>query len=363
MRQILYLLIFSAAVWANTSAGDAVFRVSPGGTLDVSLSVADIIINIWNKNEVMVSSKELDRLNITSSSKNVTIRPGKDIPSTGMQINIPSHFNIKLKTSAGEHIINGNIKGNIDIENSGGDITFNDVNGSVSISTGGGDVKGHDVSGSALISSSGGDIRLNNIKGTANIETGGGNIKINNSRLVEIIKSTGGNLNIREAGGNGRISTGGGNIDIMSAEGNLEVFSSGGNIRINETSGRIDVKNNGGDIRIREVGGSIKAFSQAGDIFINFGPDTKMSSVSAVNGDIRVGIDPNLNADITARKKDPNWWRDQDDSEEAVKSDFKLTSLQRNKRSQEVIASYQIKGGGAKINLETNLGDIIIRKL
>jgi hypothetical protein len=364
MRPVFILLIAIASLLLANNYNDQFIKVNPGGTLDIRLTSSNIIINTWNKNELQVSTSIKDALHITNESNTVTIRQGESGRNSDLHINIPAHFNIKIKTSAGNHIINGNMKGNIEIENAGGNITFNDVNGSVLIQTGGGNIFGHDISGSVSINSYGGDITLGAIRGNTSVVTGGGNIKINGSRIVELIESSGGNLIIKDAAGNGKISTGGGNIDIGNADGNLSIKSYGGNIRINRTGGRTDVETSGGDIRIREVNGALKAECLSGDVFINFTSRAKTSSVNSSNGDLRIGIAGDLNAEITATRRDINWWKDENNSEKTVKSDFELSSLKRDKGKQEVISVYKTGSGSnnVKIYLETNYGEIFIKK-
>jgi hypothetical protein len=364
MKILIILLLASAAVFSAGRLDDRVFKVSPGGTLDIDLSSADIIINTWDKNEIQFRTDEDEFLEIKISSNRVIVRPGRSHLTTAVSVNMPAHFNIDINTSAGDHIINGNIKGNIKIKNSGGDVTFNDVNGSVSVRLGGGDLFGHDISGSVKVESYGGDISLSAIKGRTYVVTGGGNIKINSSRQIEKIKSTGGNLLIKEAAGNGEITTGGGNIDIGTASGNLKINTFGGDIKISETSGRIIAKTFGGIIRIKEVSGSIDAYTGAGDIYVNFSSQTKNSSLSTGNGNIRVGVAGNLSANIKAKMKDPEWWKNESGSEEVIKSDYKMTSFQRNKGRQEVTALYETSGSRSSvvINLETNYGEIFIKK-
>jgi hypothetical protein len=364
MKLLILLLLTSAIVFSAERYDERVLKVNPGGTLDIDLASSDIIINTWNRNEIQFRTGEDESLQIKYSSSRVVVRAGRTNQIITLSVNMPAHFNIDINTSAGDHIINGNIKGNLKIRNSGGDVTFNDVNGSVFVRMGGGDLSGHDISGSVKIESYGGDISLSAIKGRTYVVTGGGNIKINSSKQIEKIKSTGGNLLIKEASGNGEITTGGGNIDIGTASGNLKINTFGGDIKISETSGRIIAKTSGGIIRIKEVSGSIDAHTGAGDIYVNFSSQAKNSSLSTGNGNIRVGVAGNLSANIKAKMKDPEWWKNESGSDEVIKSDFKLSSFQRNKAGQEVTAVYETGGSrsSVNINLETNYGDIFIKK-
>jgi len=167
---------------------------------------------------------------------------------------------------------------------------------------------------------------------------------------------------MRNAAGNGEISTGGGNIEIQRAEGNLNILSSGGDIRVNEISGKIDAKTGGGTIRIKKANGILNANTNSGDIIANFYKPTGTSKLYSGNGNIRIGAAGNINAKIIARANDTNWWKNENTTSENIKSDFKLSSLKRDKKNQEIEEVFELNGGGHLIELQTGYGEIIIRK-
>jgi hypothetical protein len=363
MKKFLFFLItVSLPIYGETAPQEESIEVSPGGKLIISLSSSDITINTWGRNEIQIRSSEEDgKLSITKNATTVTIKSRQSF-DTDLSLNIPENFNIEVHVSAGDFKLNGNLKGSIDVTNSGGDILFNNVSGKVSIKTGGGNIKGNSINSSAVIKSYGGDITLSDVKGRCLIETGGGNIKVNSVQNVEKISTSGGNIIIRNASGNGNIFTGGGNIDVNMSDGNLTYLSYGGDIRINEAGGRINVKSGGGTIRIKELKGSVTAKNESGDILINLTTQSNNSEIKTMHGNIRIGVPENFKATLIAKSKDPDWWKDEKSAGETIKSDFRESSLRRNKSRQQIEASYELNGGGTRILLETNYGDISIKK-
>ncbi|RPI66018.1 MAG: hypothetical protein EHM47_17645, partial [Ignavibacteriales bacterium] len=193
LLNIFLLFVFSAVVcFANT--GEQSVKVNPGGTISIHMSSSDITINVWQKNEVLVRTNDDEELKITNRNNIVKIEPGISGYTEHLFVNIPSSFNVVVNTSAGDLEINGDIKGNLEIYNGGGDIDFRNINGRVIVKTGGGDIHGNNINGNTSLKSSGGDINLGSVKGKASIVTGGGNIKLNSVTVIDIINTSGGNI-------------------------------------------------------------------------------------------------------------------------------------------------------------------------
>ena len=112
------------------------FTVAKGGKLDVSVSVGDIRISPWDKNEVYVSvdgidEEDLDRLKMSQSgnSVRVTFRPkwDEDYHNVRFEISVPSQFDIDMNTSGGDLEVTGSLTGRIEGQTSGGDIKLNSI--------------------------------------------------------------------------------------------------------------------------------------------------------------------------------------------------------------------------------------------
>lgn len=359
---ILSAFILSVNTASPFASGEQSVKVNPGGTLSVHLSSSDITINVWQKNEVFIRTPGDDDVRISGSNNRIRVEQGASGYVDNVFINIPSVFNIIVNTGAGDLKINGDITGNLEVYNSGGDIDFRNINGRAAIKTGGGNIRGNDINGNIELRSSGGDIYIGTVTGKTLIVSGGGNIRLNKISNVQLIRTSGGNIMMKDAAGNGEISTGGGNIEISRAEGNLNILSSGGDIRVNEISGKMNTKTGGGTIRIKKVNGILLANTNSGEIIANFYRLSGASKLYSGNGNIRIGAAGKLNAKIIARTKDNNWWEDENTASENIISDFKLLSLKRNKKNQEVEEVFEINDGGHLIELRTSYGDIIIRK-
>jgi hypothetical protein len=362
--RIKMLLILFLMIQYSSSANveDQSFKVNYGGTITISLTSAEININTWNRPEVQIRTGDDERLDIRYQANSLTINSRHGDVSE-LMINIPEKFNVNIKLTAGDVRLMGSLSGNLEIRNSGGDVSFNDIKGDVNLTTGGGNIKGNNVTGGVNIKSFGGDIYLGDIKGSTRIETGGGNIRLRDIKKVEFIKTAGGNIIMNDVLGNGSIITGGGNIDVKRIEGNTSIFSSGGNIKVRESDGKITVKTNAGEIRIREAKGSLNAFTESGDILINLTRETKTTELFSRNGDIRVNVPADLNATITAKSKDPGWWRDDNDFQETFKSDFKAATVSKNKKNQEVEVIYKLNSGAAEVKIRNEHGEIILKRI
>ncbi len=95
------------------------FTVSKGGTLEVSVRVGDIRISTWEKDEVLVRAEGidqeyLDRLKMTQTGNIVRVeyRPPRNHSGRVLfEINVPSQFDLHLRTSGGDIDIHGTLTG------------------------------------------------------------------------------------------------------------------------------------------------------------------------------------------------------------------------------------------------------------
>ncbi len=356
------ILISVTGIYLNGQTGGQSITVNPGGTLSIDLSFTDLIINVWQKNEVLLRTSDYQGLNTEYKNNRVIIKQSASGFTGLLTINIPAAFNINIGLGAGNIKLNGDLRGNLEIYNSGGDIYFKNITGKTIIQTGGGDIQGFNIDGSANLKSSGGDISAGSVKGLCSVVTGGGDIKLASSANVEVIKTSGGNVFMKNAAGYGEISSGGGNVSIDNVSGNIRISSLGGDIRINGSKGKIAVMTGGGTIRLKNIRGSINAKTESGDIVADFLSGISESRLTTDNGSIRIGAAGNLRAKIAARTDDREWWNDESSALKNIRSDFKLTSLKRNKSTRQVEAAYELNGGGPLIQVQTDHGEIVIRK-
>jgi len=201
------------------------FETESGKSLTASSAAGDIVISIWDKNEVEVKimgNYEAELKLIFDSYKTdegVKIDCGQkkegNFGNLDLQIivNIPSSYSVDLFTGGG-NITVADLKGSIKINTAGGNIEINRTNGSIAAFTSGGNISTQDNTGTTELSTSGGMITALNYTGDINASTLGGHIVLKGSDGYIKASSSGGNIKIDYTGKNEGIdaSTLGGNI-------------------------------------------------------------------------------------------------------------------------------------------------------
>lgn len=361
------VLLISALTFpaqTNDNAGKVVsFKVSKGGKLNATLMSGNINILTWNKDEVSVRMENIDRdeaapysINQSGNTINIKSSIGINRNNSDIQITVPSEFNIYIKTYQGNVKLLSSLKGNFQASIGGGNISLEDVNGYVNIKTSGGNIATANILGDADISTSGGNITTGNISGKGDIKTMGGNIILKDVGKDAIVKTSGGDISIRNIGGNVDAKTFGGSIDILKVSGNASLKTSGGDIKLNGVSDYIDAETKGGDIQLHNVYGSVNAETLSGDIIVELkSAGNKPSRISTLNGSIKLYVDPNLKATVSAKAIGGG------DSESLIKSDFSPITVNKHPNGEDNV--YKINGGGVYINLSAINSGIEIKKL
>ncbi len=344
------------------------FTVNKGDKLDLSTRMGNITIGTWDKNEVNVVVKniideELNRLKMEQSGSVVkVIFKGDDSDDIEFEVTIPSELNLDLATGGGNISLNGDLDGTIDVSTAGGNISTKNINGKADISTAGGNIKTGDINSDADISTAGGDMKIGRVNGTADISTAGGNIKVGDVSGSADISTAGGNISVKNVGGNADVSTAGGNISVQIVSGSAEINTAGGNLNLSSATGKVEANTAGGNIKLEDIHGFIDANTAGGNIYAELYPDGKNpSDLNTAGGDIELLVPSDSKATIIATFHVKRWY----DGEELdhIKSDFKESSIKRNKEAREIEVTYVLNGGGSTIELNTAMGDIEIRKL
>ncbi len=360
------LLIFIFKSFAQEDFTKKTFKVSKSGSLSVSLAAGDIHIKTWEKNEVEVlyedDEEDYADVKIFQDGSNITVRSDS---YTDFEITVPSEFNLSLNSSGGDIKVFGNIKGEIDINTAGGDIQLKDVNGEISANTAGGDIRSGNIKGSVTLSSSGGDIVVGKVDGECSLNTGGGDVVVNDVLKTLTVSTGGGNVTSGNVGNNVVITTGGGDVSVNNISGTTVVTTGGGNISGTKITKGGTVVTGAGDVVLKNLTGDIDVTSGAGNVITEFtSVGNKESKIITGYGDITVYIPENAKVTIeaTVRFAEGNVWStDKTEISESIKSEFKSST--EDQRKGECHAVYNINGGGTNIELETSLGQIIIKKL
>jgi hypothetical protein len=288
---VLPLLIISTAMagcrYENNNFNDKdlktlhekTFPISPGKELKLDVSMGDIMISGWNKNEVYIrvlgneKAKDKIEFEFNANENLVEVIAKKEGSvfnwfSNGIalrfEIKVPDRFNNKVHTS-------------------GGDIKISEVTGTNTFKTSGGDVWVRKTEGELEVSTSGGDINLDENKGNISASTSGGDMTA---------KSFNGDL---------YASTSGGDIKLKGTNSKVEAETSGGDIFLEywgENKG-IELSTSGGDINIKvpsDFNANIKLASSGGDVSTEIGVNNvKKVSSQKLEGELNKGGSP-LNA-------------------------------------------------------------------
>ena len=367
----VFITLLSVGSFAASDITKESFNVKSGGQLSIKSSSGSINIETWDKNEVFVEiKKEMQSeqrlkdlvITVTNKGNNVDIvckDKLKSNESIRYSVSVPKKFNVKAETGGGSIKLGELITGNIEVRTSGGSIKVGDVDGDLAADTSGGSISVGKVTGITEVDTSGGSIKVEAGGKTVNADTSGGSIKIGPSEGDVNADTSGGSISIGHAKGNINADTSGGSIYVAGSDGNVVADTSGGNIKIENTAGGVKADTSGGGIQITGSRGSIIADTSGGDILaelvsVNSNAETPITLDSS-NGTIKVYLPDNFKATVYAEIN-----RGGRSNDTKIHSDFPLDITKQNN---EVIAKGDINGGGNKVTLTTNNGEIYIKKL
>lgn len=289
------------------------FQVERDGRLDLNTRAGDITISTWSKNEAVVNVQGIpasgaDDLRIRYEGGILRV----DFDPRGWSMNrrrglrfkidLPSDFDLDLRTGGGDIEIVGNLGGDVRSHTSGGDVTLRDIGGDVELTTSGGDIRVGTVGGDVHLQTSGGDIRVEKASADLDVQTSGGDIRIGHVGNTLEAQTSGGDITIEYVGGKSRIRTSGGDIEIGELLENARITTSGGDIELRDAKGELQVKTAGGELELLNVTGSIDARTAGGEILAEITPEgSKGSSLISAGGDVVLYVDPEAKATIEAR--------------------------------------------------------------
>ena len=368
----------TAPLFASSSDGEPTsvsktFTVSKGGTLEVSTNGGDIRITAWTKNEASVrvrgiedDEEDSDQLSIKQAGNTIRIESWGSFEGARFEISIPTEFNIDLHTSVGTIDIKGGLTGRLEATTSAGDIRLGNVGGEIDMRTSGGDIRTGKIDGTATLKTSGGNITVESSTGALDIHTSGGEIVIGNVGKSLRASTSGGNIELSDVGGDADLSTSGGNITAGKITGKASLKTAGGDVELHGANGAITAKTSGGNVLLEQISGSVEAKTAGGDVDVELIPNaTGTSRLNSSGGNLKLTLPENSKAtiDATIRIQGSGWGRHRTSMDEyTIRSDFKATSLDKDKHEGEIHGHFILNGGGHTITLETVNGDIDIRK-
>ena len=376
------------------------FTVKPGGLLRLSRIRGDVEVQAWAKNEVFVR-QEL-RFDVYTENEarhalediqssfrqageviDISGVGGRDWIESRFHVSAPGDFRLDVSTDGGDINIR-DMKSEITLRTSGGDIELAAVGGPVRAVTSGGDITLRTSSGDVDLKTSGGDLILENILGLLRATTSGGDISLVSAKKDVNLHTSGGDIDLRDISGRLEASTSGGNIGVERCSGEVSVSTSGGDIILRNTGGSTRAMTSGGDVQASNIDGGIVAKTSGGDLVLSdirgpidgstSGGDVRASlsltdfskphpvTLHSSGGSIELSIPEKLPATVRAEIiMDRRGWGSFDQYE--IISDFPLTMTKDHEGGREIIrAEGKLNGGGDLIDLSTSSGNIEIRK-
>lgn len=215
-----------------------------------------------------------------------------------------------------------------------------------------------------------GPMKMVNLKGGFQIENVYGNAELKATGSVKIRRIDGdlivttpiGDIEIGEAKGKIKAATGSGNINIEKALKHISLEADLGEIIV-QSAESVEVLNNlGGDVKLMDVKKYSKVVTR-GNILLVMNKNrsnSELCSLSSKEGDVTLYVPESMGADIEVwvpLSEDPK-------REAHIESDFTFSKFdQRCLANRVLILTSQINGGGGKIHIEIEKGNIYLRAL
>lgn len=266
--QLTIALLVSLTVVTGFAATDENVHetrpAKPGGKLVVEVEFGSIEITPGQNDQVLVeahrkvemSSKEKEQkylsavpVTVTTEGDTIAVRAVRKKESAAKEfwnmlghsrteghytIKVPANFNLDLGTAGGNVSASG-VTGKVEVNTSGGDLTFDRIHGDLHAET------------------SGGDVDVTDCEGQTDLNTSGGHIKVTGGR------------------GNLEADTSGGNVTVLNRVGDAKIGSNGGKLRLGNISGKLSAETSGGSVSAvlsNPVAGDVRLETSAGSITV-----------------------------------------------------------------------------------------------
>lgn len=262
---------------------------------------------------------------------------------------------VKLNSDGGNIDATG-VHGTLDAETGGGEIHLDDV-GNTRAETGGGNIKVGNTSGELNLQTGGGNVNVSSATGPVKVQTGGGGVWIGSSGGA-YVETGGGPVKVERCTGKADVQTGGGTIELGDVNGPVVMETGGGSIHLSSAKGPVRVSTGGGSLELWKLADGVRAETGAGGITAQLvGSPQASSSMEASSGDLTVYISPDVKLTIQAEIDTAFGQK--------INSDFpeiKPVCDGGNYGPKNCTAHGNLNGGGQVLKLETNMGNINIRR-
>jgi len=319
-------------------------QIPANATVEIQNPRGDISITSTDGSNVEVQAHEVAYASSDSEAKKVFDSEAANVKVSGdavlikslsnnsgrlnLTISVPKSAKVTVDAGRGDVTAAG-LGDGINVSASHGDIHLSSIDGPVQVhfSNGRHDFSAHDVSGDVTADGDCNDLTLSEIKG-----------KI--TQNGEIL----GDVHIENALGPIHLHTTVTELQVAELPGDLTLNSD--DLRVTEAKGQVRVTTHSKDIDLSEIYGDTYVEDRDGRIAIepagNYAIDARNNK-----GDVEVTLPPNASASVSLHTRNGD-----------IVSDYPVPSTDGENKS----ASFTVGGGGAKVSLTTDNGDLHIKK-
>ncbi len=382
------------------------YEVKPDGSLTLDAEIGSVQVDSWTNDgmeiriekrvrarleerarsafdeiEVVLSQRDNDvRIEVVDDGSPSFFRKRASVEIT---VRVPEFCTLDLKTVDGSIEVE-DMKGPVTVSAVDGDIEIGPADSQINAGTTDGNIEIADVKGSITARAVDGDIDIRNTQGTVNADAVDGNIDIRHSTGEVSASTTDGDIEIRNTQGAVNVNTVDGRIETMTTAGNVDASTLKGDIGLFDTRGYVKAQATRGSI---EVGvartNRVSDPNNTGEPSLppdSVSPDTDppdadppdsdqdpetLCNLETTEGNVTVYLPDDLAASIEAEGSSgglllSRLWREEVGH---INSDFGLNQSEWGVffyRQSE--ASGDINGGGDRIRLKTNSGNIYIKE-
>jgi hypothetical protein len=147
------------------------------------------------------------------------------------------------------------------------------------------------------------------------------------------------------------VYSGNGSVIVKDVEGDLSIHTDDGNVEALGIGGELKVESGHGDLRVNGVLTAVNLDTRAGNIAAQIDPGSKMNSawlVRSGNGNLDLRLPENFSTDLKVETGEGN-----------VRLDFPLATIAGKSQSS---TRGPINGGGHRLELHSDKGNIMVRK-
>ena len=382
------------------------YEVKPDGSLTLDAEIGSVQVDSWTNDgmEIRIEKRvrarreerarsAFDEIEVVLSQRDNDVRievvddgsPSffRERASVEITVRVPEFCTLDLKTVDGSIEVE-DMKGPVTVSAVDGDIEIGPADSQINAGTTDGNIEIADVKGSITARAVDGDIDIRNTQGTVNADAVDGNIDIRHSTGEVSASTTDGDIEIRNTQGAVNVNTVDGRIETMTTAGNVDASTLKGDIGLFDTRGYVKAQATRGSI---EVGvartNRVSDPNNTGEPSLppdSVSPDTDppdadppdsdqdpetLCNLETTEGNVTVYLPDDLAASIEAEGSSgglllSRLWREEVGH---INSDFGLNQSEWGVffyRQSE--ASGDINGGGDRIRLKTNSGNIYIKE-